>query len=117
MHGTVASVIRVDLAREQCSAAEWLDGKHVVFGTVTKGMDIVKQVEALGNTDGAVSNLAYIENCGEIAPGSDPPPEPQWYALKRPLHQAAVRFYMQKNVFVSMLQGCCNVCPPTQESP
>ena len=32
-------------------AAPWLDGKHTVFGTVTAGMDVVDQLEALP-TDG-----------------------------------------------------------------
>jgi len=32
-------------------AAPWLDGKHTVFGTVTSGMDVVDQLEALP-TDG-----------------------------------------------------------------
>ena len=33
------------------AAAPWLDGKHTVFGTVTSGMDVVDQLEALP-TDG-----------------------------------------------------------------
>jgi peptidyl-prolyl cis-trans isomerase B (cyclophilin B) len=32
-------------------SAPWLDGKHTVFGTVTSGMDVVDQLEALP-TDG-----------------------------------------------------------------
>lgn len=45
----------------------WLDGKHVVFGKVTEGMDIVKQVESFGSSgSGATSARILISNCGQI---------------------------------------------------
>ena len=45
----------------------WLNGKHVVFGQVIKGMDVVKEVEAV-ETDGQDKPkvTVVIENCGEI---------------------------------------------------
>ena len=51
---------------------DWLDGKHVVFGQVLKGMEVVKEVEAL-ETD--AQNLpktkVIIANCGEIKDGKE----------------------------------------------
>jgi len=46
--------------------AAWLDRHHVVFGEVTKGMDIVKAVERLGSEDGPTSKPVVIVDCGEL---------------------------------------------------
>jgi len=49
-----------------------LDGKHVVFGKVIKGMGIVTDLEA-SKTDSNDRPLVTvtISNCGELAPGED----------------------------------------------
>ncbi|MBN1295445.1 peptidylprolyl isomerase, partial [bacterium] len=44
----------------------WLDGKHVVFGKVVKGMDVVKKIEAVGSRNGQTSAKVAIKDCGEI---------------------------------------------------
>mmetsp|Transcript_6065 Transcript_6065/g.7431 ORF Transcript_6065/g.7431 Transcript_6065/m.7431 type:complete len:167 (-) Transcript_6065:203-703(-) len=43
----------------------WLDGKHVVFGKVVEGMNVVKAVESLGSSDGRTKKKITILNCGE----------------------------------------------------
>merc|ERR1711998_78163 len=48
-------------------ATPWLDGRHVVFGKVVEGMDVVKKVEAVGSGSGATSKLVMIEDSGEIS--------------------------------------------------
>jgi cyclophilin family peptidyl-prolyl cis-trans isomerase len=50
-----------------CTAkTEWLDGKHVVFGSVVEGMDVVKKMEALGSRSGATSAKVTIDKCGQL---------------------------------------------------
>ena len=49
----------------------WLDGKHVVFGKVKEGMDIVKQIESEGSQGGETRKAIVVADCGEYAPGEN----------------------------------------------
>ena len=44
----------------------WLDGKHVVFGKVLEGMDLVKKIESLGSQSGSVKSNVVIADSGEL---------------------------------------------------
>lgn len=44
----------------------WLDGKHVVFGEVVEGMDVVKAVEKVGSQSGRTSAEVLITDCGQL---------------------------------------------------
>lgn len=44
----------------------WLDGRHVVFGRVVDGMDLVKKIEALGSGSGKPSKSVKIAKSGEL---------------------------------------------------
>jgi len=46
---------------------DWLDGKHVVFGSVTKGMEVVKAIEAVGSQSGKTAKKVSIADSGQIA--------------------------------------------------
>ncbi|MFJ8539012.1 peptidylprolyl isomerase [Streptomyces sp. NPDC093591] len=45
----------------------WLDGKHVVFGEVVEGEDVVKAIEALGSRSGATAKKIVVDDCGIVA--------------------------------------------------
>ena len=48
-------------------ATPWLDGKHVVFGKVVEGLDVVTAMEAVGSRSGSTSASVTITECGELA--------------------------------------------------
>jgi cyclophilin family peptidyl-prolyl cis-trans isomerase len=47
-------------------ACPWLDERHVVFGKVIEGMDVVKKIEALGSGSGKTHAKITIDNCGQL---------------------------------------------------
>jgi peptidylprolyl isomerase len=50
-----------------CTAkTAWLDGKHVVFGNVIEGLDVVKAVEAVGSDSGKTSKDVVIAKSGQL---------------------------------------------------
>ncbi|XP_062366778.1 zinc finger MIZ domain-containing protein 2 isoform X4 [Cinclus cinclus] len=51
-----------------CTAkTEWLDGKHVVFGRVKEGMNVVEAMERCGSKDGKTSKKITITDCGQLS--------------------------------------------------
>jgi len=44
----------------------WLDGRHVVFGKVTSGMDVVDAMEAQGSRSGATKQEVMLSECREL---------------------------------------------------
>jgi len=47
-----------------------LDGRHVVFGKVEAGMDIVRRIEAVGSDSGAPGAEVEVVDCGELSGGA-----------------------------------------------
>ena len=47
--------------------AAWLDGKHVVFGKVIKGMEVVRAVEKVGSQSGKTAQPVVIADCGQLS--------------------------------------------------
>jgi len=54
-----------------CTAkTEWLDGKHVVFGEVVEGFEIMRAMEKMGSQSGKCKQVCRIEDCG-VVPDAD----------------------------------------------
>lgn len=50
-----------------CTAkTEWLDGAHVVFGSVVEGMEVVEALEKLGSRSGRTSKDIRVAACGQF---------------------------------------------------
>ena len=47
----------------------WLDGRHVVFGEVLEGGDVITKLEAIGSQSGKTSKKAVIADSGVLAGG------------------------------------------------
>ncbi|URD93758.1 PPIases accelerate the folding of proteins (By similarity) [Musa troglodytarum] len=45
----------------------WLDGKHVVFGRVVEGMEVVKAIEAVGSQSGTTKKPVVVADCGQLS--------------------------------------------------
>ncbi|EHB03720.1 Peptidyl-prolyl cis-trans isomerase A [Heterocephalus glaber] len=45
---------------------EWLDGKHIVFGKVKEGMNIVEAMEHFWSRNGKTSKKITITDCGHL---------------------------------------------------
>lgn len=41
----------------------WLDGRHVVFGEVSSGFEVVKEIEAAGSYNGEPTKTVRIVSC------------------------------------------------------
>jgi cyclophilin family peptidyl-prolyl cis-trans isomerase len=44
----------------------WLDGRHVVFGKVSSGLDVVDKIESVGSQSGTTSKKVVVKDCGEL---------------------------------------------------
>jgi len=44
----------------------WLDNRHVVFGAVVEGMDVVKKIEALGSQSGKTMKKIVVADSGQL---------------------------------------------------
>lgn len=48
--------------------AKWLDRKHVVFGQLEEGFDVLSEIEKAGSKGGKPRKHVRIHHCGELSP-------------------------------------------------
>ncbi|KAG6893410.1 hypothetical protein C0992_010072 [Termitomyces sp. T32_za158] len=48
------------------AVTSWLDGKHVVFGEVVEGYEIIKEIESKGTPGGTPKEVATITSSGTL---------------------------------------------------
>jgi peptidylprolyl isomerase len=53
------------------AVTSWLDGKHVVFGRVLEGQELVKEIESKGSNSGQTSAEIQITDAGELPLGEN----------------------------------------------
>ena len=55
-----------------CTAkTPWLDDRHVVFGKVVEGMDVITKIETHGSESGETDRKIVIADCGELKAKED----------------------------------------------
>ena len=59
--------VHVDTHTHTRACTHRLDGKHVVFGKVIDGMDVIKQVEGYGSESGKTSKKIVVSDCGQLS--------------------------------------------------
>eukprot|EP00922_Rhytidocystis_sp_ex-Travisia-forbesii_P000542 GHVS01000797.1.p1 GENE.GHVS01000797.1~~GHVS01000797.1.p1 ORF type:complete len:170 (+),score=22.83 GHVS01000797.1:73-582(+) len=47
-------------------ATPWLDGKHVIFGEVESGSELVKAMERMGSDSGKMAKTVVVSDCGQL---------------------------------------------------
>ena len=59
-------MLHVSKKKPQLSSYGRLDGKHVVFGSVVEGMDVVSKIEGYGSDSGKTSKKIVIADSGQL---------------------------------------------------